>query len=236
MFSVQSKSVTTTVPRGYSILSKDVLDKLSEWSNLNPSKLISTTNGFAIYAQQIHQFQISPPVDNSVHTLFINLWLELLVAHHRDETLCIMGAHYYEQSLDYDGKKPILHYEKVFIPIYLNTHWVLAVVFRSQREIVCYDPLNVTGHTNKMLLDKLENLIKSDVKKRHGVEFDMSKWKMYSAANIPLQTQGNDSDVFVCAYAEALARNQRDFTFAEADLPYFRKRITYEIGTGQMLD
>lgn len=235
VFSVQSKSAPT-VPSGYPVLNNEVLNKLSAWRNINPIELVSTKYGRVIYGQDIQQFQM--PVIGPGQTLIIAQWLRLVVAHHGASTMCTVGAHSFENLCDYsyNVQKPILKNHKVFLALYLDNRWVLAVIYPIQMKIVYYDPLNVTGDTNNMLLEHLANFVKAGLKKETKKEIDMSEWVMDSATDIPLQTKGNDSDVFVCAYAESLARNQRQFTFTESDMAYFRKRVCYSVGTGQILD
>ena len=46
---------------------------------------------------------------------------------------------------------------------------------------------------------------------------------------------GTDCGVFVCQFMEYLSRDAK-LTFCQDDMPYFRKRMVYEIVTNQIMD
>jgi sentrin-specific protease 1 len=45
---------------------------------------------------------------------------------------------------------------------------------------------------------------------------------------VPQQNNSSDCGVFLCTFAEHAARGA-PFAFTQNDMPYFRRRITYEI-------
>ena len=63
----------------------------------------------------------------------------------------------------------------------------------------------------------------------------MSEWKQVIANNIPQQMNGSDCGVFTCLFAEYLSRGAM-LTFSQSDIPYFRKRMVYEICKNQILN
>ena len=62
----------------------------------------------------------------------------------------------------------------------------------------------------------------------------MSEWKQDIAKKIPKQTNGSDCGMFTCKFAEYLSRRAK-FTFSQSDMPYFRKRMIYEICKNQIM-
>ena len=46
--------------------------------------------------------------------------------------------------------------------------------------------------------------------------------------DIPQQENGSDCGMFTCKFAEYLSRDA-DISFSQDDMPYFRKRMVYEI-------
>ena len=48
------------------------------------------------------------------------------------------------------------------------------------------------------------------------------------------KNNGSDCGVFTCKFADFVSR-QTPFVFAQGDIPYFRKRLAYEILTKQLL-
>ncbi len=54
--------------------------------------------------------------------------------------------------------------------------------------------------------------------------------------DIPQQKNGSDCGIFLCQYAEYLARDIKPpFDFTQRNMPYFRVRMAYESITGQIL-
>merc|ERR1719318_297181 len=45
---------------------------------------------------------------------------------------------------------------------------------------------------------------------------------------------GSDCGMFTCKFAEYLSRRAK-FTFSQRDMPYFRKRMVYEIVKNKLL-
>lgn len=229
------------VPPGYPNLSADISNKIREWMNADPSESISTKLGRIIYGRDIRVLQKDAQQVRRKNAL-LKQYIDLIVDRcnqKREESWCAMGTEFFESLLDDScGTKKYLvgdikfDYSDFFIPIHHNNHYALIVIDSGRKEIVHYDSLNQTG---EFLLAKLKDYIKTDCEQR-SLEFDFSQWKMYSATDVPQQTDGNDTDVFVCAIAESLARNQRNLVFTQEHLPYFRNKITYEIGTSQLLN
>jgi sentrin-specific protease 1 len=52
--------------------------------------------------------------------------------------------------------------------------------------------------------------------------------------DIPQQMNGSDCGMFSCMYAEFICRNA-DITFTQEDMPYFRRKMVYEIYTCKLL-
>ena len=67
-----------------------------------------------------------------------------------------------------------------------------------------------------------------------GSDLDLSKWKQIIAKNIPHQKNGSDCGMFVCKFAEYLSRRAK-FSFSQSNMPYFRRRMVYEISKNDLL-
>lgn len=233
------------VPHGYPILKVDHLHEIRECMATDRNDFIATHEGRIVYGCDIHQFQ-SAALNVDPQQLFIgskniDFYMGLLAdQRNKNGTLYAVGTGFYESLCkgNYDDTNKsirnvrLLQFNKVFIPVEHNNRWKLAVIYPNQREIVCYDS---TGEDNERLLTQLKEYIKTDSIKRYR-EFDMSKWQMYSATDVPEQIKEHDSGVFVCACAESLARNQRNLMFTHEHMAYFRNRIAYEIATKYLLD
>ena len=84
----------------------------------------------------------------------------------------------------------------------------------------------------------LYNLLSNHLREEHKIKkeavLDLSEWNQIIAENIPQQMNGSDCGMFACLFAEFLSRDA-EFTFSQEKIPYFRKRMVYEICTNQIL-
>ncbi|XP_070377109.1 sentrin-specific protease 2-like [Dermacentor albipictus] len=62
-------------------------------------------------------------------------------------------------------------------------------------------------------------------RRNHGLAGD--DWTL-KVVNVPLQQNRNDCGMFACQYAECVSRDA-PITFGQRNMPYFRKRVAYEI-------
>ena len=54
--------------------------------------------------------------------------------------------------------------------------------------------------------------------------------------NTPQQENGYDCGVFTCQFLEALSRGEEDFAFTQANMPYLRRKMVWEIGHAKLRD
>ena len=80
----------------------------------------------------------------------------------------------------------------------------------------------------------LSNYLREEHKTKKEAELDLSGWKQVIAKKIPQQMNGSDCGMFTCKFAEYLSRRAK-FTFSQSNMPYFRKRMVYEICKNQIM-
>ena len=121
------------------------------------------------------------------------------------------------------GKKLFSH-DLLLVPVHQNLHWCMAVVDLRVRSITYYDS---KGGSNPKFLQKM----------RHYLTFtECSSLKrppegmlnLVVPKNIPQQENNSDCGVFACKFAEYVSRDAA-FTFSQADMPYYRQRMVYEL-------
>ncbi|XP_044299081.1 sentrin-specific protease 1 isoform X1 [Varanus komodoensis] len=124
-------------------------------------------------------------------------------------------------------KVDIFAVDILLVPIHLGVHWCLAVIDFRKKTIIYYDSMG--GNDNdacKILLQylKQESL---DKKKR---EFDTNGWTLLSkkSQEIPQQMNGSDCGMFACKYADSITKD-KPINFTQQHMPYFRKRMVWEI-------
>lgn len=124
-------------------------------------------------------------------------------------------------------KIDVFGFDLILVPIHLGLHWTLAVIDFECREIRYYDSMN---GNNGECLKALRNYLTEEHKdKKSGVAFDLSEWNFLHNKNLPQQMNGSDCGMFACKYAEYLSRGRTTFNFNQSHMPYFRRRMVWEI-------
>ncbi|KAB7498521.1 Sentrin-specific protease 1 [Armadillidium nasatum] len=83
-----------------------------------------------------------------------------------------------------------------------------------------------------------ENVKNSDSDSTKGFQSDSSSEsdsENFSVNDIPQQMNGSDCGMFSCKFAEYLSRNA-PITFTQEHMPYFRRRMVYEIVTQKLIE
>jgi Ulp1 family protease len=68
-----------------------------------------------------------------------------------------------------------------------------------------------------------------------GTPLNSKEWSFINVTNIPIQKNSYDCGVFLCTYAEYLARDAV-FNFSQAHMLSFRQLIAYELTTKKLVD
>ncbi|XP_068123440.1 sentrin-specific protease 1 [Hyperolius riggenbachi] len=115
----------------------------------------------------------------------------------------------------------------LLVPVHLGVHWCLTVVDFRKKTITYYDSMG--GQNNegcKLLLQYL----KQESQDKKGIPFDTNGWTLSSkrSQEIPQQMNGSDCGMFACKYADYITK-EKPITFTQHHMPYFRKRMVWEI-------
>ncbi|XP_011310411.1 uncharacterized protein [Fopius arisanus] len=131
----------------------------------------------------------------------------------------------YNDVKEWTKKVDIFSKELLLIPINLRLHWRLCVVQVKEKRIEYYDSL---GTVDQSIMNTiLQYLIKEhDEKKRQPLMY--TEWTTRHATDIPHQNNSSDCGVFVCTYAEHLARCAL-LNFTAEDMPQIRERMMEEL-------
>merc|ERR1711971_302796 len=119
----------------------------------------------------------------------------------------------------------------ILIPVHLGMHWCLATINMKRKKICYYDSM---GGNNNECLDLLYKYLKEEYQDKKKAEFDASGWERIIEKDIPQQMNGSDCGMFSCKNAEYLSRRAK-ITFDQANMPYFRRRMVYEIVKNDLL-
>lgn len=175
---------------------------------------------------------------NWLNDEIINFYMNLLMERSRQQPLPALHAFntFFFTKLRSGGYPAVRRWTKavdifsvdlLLVPIHLGLHWCLAVVDFRKKSITYYDSMGgINSEACRILLQylKQESL---DKKKK---EFDTNGWTLLSkkSQEIPQQMNGSDCGMFACRYAECISKD-KPINFTQQHMPYFRKRMAWEI-------
>ncbi|XP_051947993.1 sentrin-specific protease 1-like isoform X2 [Xyrauchen texanus] len=123
-------------------------------------------------------------------------------------------------------KVDIFSVDIILVPVHLGVHWCLSVVDLRKKSITYFDSM---GGSNDEACRILLKYLKQESDDKRGQDLDTSEWTLKSKKrNIPQQMNGSDCGMFTCKYAEYITKD-RQITFTQKHMPYFRRRMVWEI-------
>lgn len=128
-------------------------------------------------------------------------------------------------------KVDVFGQDLLLVPVHLGMHWCLATVDFRDKCVRYYD--SMLGDNDRCLQALLEYLHQEHQDKKKS-PYNTDDWSLENVKNIPQQMNGSDCGMFSCKFAEYLARDAH-ITFNQEHMPYFRRRMVYEIVTNGLL-
>ncbi|CAO4371051.1 unnamed protein product [Caenorhabditis nigoni] len=128
-------------------------------------------------------------------------------------------------------KVDIFSHDILLIPVHLGMHWCMAVVDIPEKKIEFYDSL-YDGNTQ--VLPALKSYLASESMDKKKQAFDFSGWTIRQMEDIPRQQNGSDCGVFSCQFGEWASRRTLP-RFTQKNMPYYRKRMAFEIVSQKLL-
>ncbi|XP_065604470.1 sentrin-specific protease 2 [Cyrtonyx montezumae] len=127
----------------------------------------------------------------------------------------------------------LFKHDIILIPIHLREHWTLVVVDVRKKTIVYFDSLGKKGDS---ICETVFHYLQGESWEKQKVKLSCSEWTHHNMESheIPQQSNKHDCGVFVCKYADYVSRD-KPITFTENHMPYFRKRMVWEIIHQQLL-
>ncbi|KAJ3373635.1 SUMO1 sentrin specific peptidase 1 [Allomyces arbusculus] len=181
----------------------------------------------------------------------INAYGKLIMARAQSNTalpkLHFFNSFFYPKIRDY-GHKQVARWTKKFdlfavdlvlFPVHLGNHWCLGCVNFRRKRIEYYDSLH--GSTGPYFATVRKYLDTEYRAKKGGAAFDFAGWDEYyplapGDGQVPRQLNYYDCGVFTCAFMDHVARQEEQWGFTQTSMGYWRRRITYELVTGKMLE
>ena len=125
----------------------------------------------------------------------------------------------------------LFEYDFILIPVHLGLHWCVCVVAVKEKAIRYYDSM---GGRNVDCLKALKAYLEAESLDKLKTPLDTSQWQLDCVQDIPQQMNGSDCGMFACKFAEYISRRAA-ITFQQKDMPYFRRRMVYEIVTQKLI-
>jgi len=128
-------------------------------------------------------------------------------------------------------KVDIFTHDLLLFPIHLGVHWCMASIDFRDRKVRYYDSM---GKENNKCLNALLQYLVSESLDKKKTSYDISTWATENMKDIPQQMNGSDCGMFSCMFAEYVSRNAK-ITFSQKEMPYFRRKMVYEIISKKLL-
>uniref|UniRef100_A0A3Q3F1X1 SUMO specific peptidase 1 n=1 Tax=Labrus bergylta TaxID=56723 RepID=A0A3Q3F1X1_9LABR len=174
----------------------------------------------------------------------INFYMNLLVERSKDPGLPSVNTFntfFYPKLRDsgysavrrWTKKTDIFSKDILLVPVHLGVHWCLSVVDFRKEAILYFDSM---GGNNDEACRILLDYLQQESKDKKGKEMDTSGWTLHSKKRheIPQQMNGSDCGMFTCKYADYITKD-KPITFTQKHMPYFRRRIVWEIVNRKLL-
>ncbi|XP_064648411.1 uncharacterized protein LOC135500714 [Lineus longissimus] len=128
-------------------------------------------------------------------------------------------------------KVDVFSFDFIIVPVHLGMHWCLAIVDFRNKQIRYYDSM---GGNNNAGLAAIRKYLEDESMDKRKVAYPTTDWELINVKGIPQQMNGSDCGMFLCKYAEYIVRDA-DITFSQEDMPYFRRRMVWEIVNKKLL-
>uniref|UniRef100_A0A8C8S9I9 SUMO specific peptidase 2 n=1 Tax=Pelusios castaneus TaxID=367368 RepID=A0A8C8S9I9_9SAUR len=174
----------------------------------------------------------------------INFYMNLLVERNKQQGFPVLHAFstFFYPKLISGGYQAVKRWTKgvdlfkqdlIFVPIHLRVHWGLVVIDVRRKTIKYFDSMGQRGHS---ICEILLQYLQEESKTKRNLALDPSAWTLYSMKSheIPQQLNGSDCGMFACKYADYISRD-KSITFTQYHMPYFRKKMVWEILHQQLL-
>lgn len=125
----------------------------------------------------------------------------------------------------------IFEKDLIIVPIHLGVHWCMAIIDMRDRSIRYYDSM---GNSNERCLQALRNYLEAEHLDKKKSKFDTSDFILECPKDIPQQMNGSDCGMFSCMTAEFYSRDVK-LNYSQEQMPYFRKKMVYEILQGELM-
>ncbi|XP_064930302.1 sentrin-specific protease 2 [Columba livia] len=213
---------------------------VAAFRNGDPEEIMSSAFKLRVTREDIHTLQNLCWLNDEI----INFYMSLLVERNKKEGYPSVHAFstFFFPKLISEGYKAVRRWTRgvdlfkqdiILVPIHLRVHWALAVIDVRKKTIKYFDSMAQKG---SKICDTLFRYLQEESREKRNQELDISEWALHNMEphEIPQQTNGSDCGVFTCKFADYISRD-KPITFTQNNMPYFRKKMVWEIIHQQLL-
>ncbi|GAA6222758.1 sentrin-specific protease 1-like [Lates japonicus] len=206
----------------------------------SPHEVLSEGFGLSLTRKDLHTLSNLNWLNDEV----INFYMNLLVERSKDPSLPSVNTFntFFYPKLRSSGYSAVRRWTKkmdifskdiLLVPVHLGVHWCLSVVDFRKKAIMYFDSM---GGNNDEACKILFDYLQQESRDKKGKELDTSGWTLHSKKpnEIPQQMNGSDCGMFTCKYADYITKD-KPITFTQKHMPYFRKRMVWEILNHKLL-
>lgn len=206
----------------------------------NPHEVLSEGFGLSLTRKDLQTLSNLNWLNDEV----INFYMNLLVERSKDPNLPSVNTFntFFYPKLRSSGYSAVRRWTKkmdifakdiLLVPVHLGMHWCLSVVDFRKKSVTYFDSM---GGSNDEACHILCDYLQQESRDKKGKELDTSGWTLYSKkqSEIPQQMNGSDCGMFTCKYADYITKD-KPITFTQKHMPYFRRRMVWEILNHKLL-
>ncbi|XP_064373218.1 sentrin-specific protease 2 isoform X2 [Dromaius novaehollandiae] len=205
-----------------------------------PDEIMSSAFKLKVTREDIHTLRNLHWLNDEI----INFYMNLLVERNKKEgypALYAFSTFFYPKLIS-GGYKAVRRWTRgvdlfkqdlILVPIHLRVHWALVVIDVRRKSIKYFDSV---GQKGDKICETLFQYLQEESKEKRNLELSFSEWILHSMESheIPQQLNGSDCGVFMCKYADYVSRD-KPITFTQNNMPYFRRKMVWEIIHQQLL-
>ncbi|XP_035190441.1 sentrin-specific protease 2 isoform X2 [Oxyura jamaicensis] len=205
-----------------------------------PDDIMSSAFKLKVTREDIHTLKNFYWLNDEI----INFYMNLLVERNKKEGYPAVYAFstFFYPKLTSGGYKAVRRWTRgvdlfkqdlIVVPIHLTMHWALAVIDVRRKTIMYFDSMAQKGDK---ICEALFQYLQEESQEKRNLELSFSEWILRNMEphEIPQQTNGSDCGVFLCKYADYISRD-KPITFTQNHMPYFRRKMVWEIIHQQLL-
>ncbi|XP_042901799.1 sentrin-specific protease 1 isoform X2 [Parasteatoda tepidariorum] len=180
---------------------------------------------------------------NWLNDQVINFYLGLIERRSKLDgypTVFCFNSFFYSKLKKEGASRPLLRWTRktdifandlIIVPLHLEMHWALLVVDQRCKKLSYYDSM---GNGEGACLKIVEDYLIAEMKDKKKTAMQPNTYSYEIVKDIPKQMNGSDCGMFTLKYAEYISRDA-PITFTQEHMPYFRRRMVYELIAKQIL-